>query len=114
MSHVVVGMGYDERDKGAVATASYEAREFGVESAMPIDEALELLPRERESEGAGENDGTGHYVPVDMESYKSVSEEVMAVLESFSDTLEPVGIDEAYLEVSGRVSWNGVEGFAGN
>jgi len=45
---VVVGMGYEPGESaGAVATASYEARAVGVESAMPISEALELLPRAR-------------------------------------------------------------------
>ncbi|OYR64971.1 Y-family DNA polymerase, partial [Halorubrum ezzemoulense] len=48
---VVVGMGYEPGESiGAVATASYEAREFGVESAMPISEALELLPRRADAD----------------------------------------------------------------
>ncbi len=111
---VVIGMGYDEADPhGAVATASYEAREFGVESAMPISEALELLPRRTDVDEIDVPQAeTGYYRPVDMEFYESVSTEVQAILETHADTFEPVSIDEAYLDVTSRTEWDAVTEFA--
>jgi DNA polymerase IV (DinB-like DNA polymerase) len=111
---VVIGMGYDEADPhGAVATASYEAREFGVESAMPISEALEHLPRRRDVEEIDVSQAeTGYYRPVDMEFYESVSTDVQAILETYADTFEPVSIDEAYLDVTSRTEWDTVTEFA--
>src|SRR5579862_3737190 len=75
--------------RGVVSTASYEARRFGVRSAMPISQAFKLCP-------------TGVFVPVRMERYLEVSEQVMAILGRFSDLLEPVSIDEAFLDVTGE------------
>jgi len=131
---VVVGMGYDAGEPhGAVATASYEARAFGVESAMPISQALERLPR-REEPGPAEDDAsaseagepaadagesdtseddpTGVYRPVDMDFYRSVSEEVRDILHEVADVVREVSIDEAYLDVTERTDWAVVEGFA--
>lgn len=114
---VVIGMGYDQDDPhGAVATASYEAREYGLESAMAISEALERLPRmvdaDADDDTAPNPDEAGYYLPVDMSYYKSVSSETRGILAEYADTLEPVSIDEAYLDVSDRVSWSEVEEFA--
>ncbi|QSG12257.1 Family Y DNA polymerase [Halapricum desulfuricans] len=117
---VVVGMGYEDGDDhGAVATASYEARAFGVESAMAISEALERLPRRAETDGTGasERDSaeeTGYYRPVDMDYYESVSEDVRAILRDSADVVRAVSIDEAYLDVTDRTDWDGVEGVARN
>jgi DNA polymerase IV (DinB-like DNA polymerase) len=126
---LVVGMGYEDGEShGAVATASYEAREFGVESAMPISEALERLPRRADVEdgggsgdgGDGEEDedgedagagGTGHYRPVDMEYYESVADEVKEILHDVPGTVREVSIDEAYLDVT-PVGWDGAEPLA--
>ena len=107
---VVVGMGYEPGDSiGAVATASYEAREFGVESAMPISEALELLPRradaDRDDPDAPDPEETGRYLPVDLDFYEEVASEVKAVLRDCADTRREVSIDEAYLDVTDRTSW---------
>jgi len=76
------------RGRGVVSTASYEARRFGVSSAMPISTAYRLCPQ-------------GVYVPVDMDKYLAVSGEVMAILGRASDLVEPVSIDEAFLDVTG-------------
>lgn len=106
---VVVGMGYDEGERhGAVATASYEARECGVESAQAIGTALDRLPR------AGTTDGEveGHYRPVDLEFYRSVSEDVKEILHDSADVVREVSIDEAYLDVTSRTAWSVAEGFA--
>jgi DNA polymerase IV (DinB-like DNA polymerase) len=108
---LVVGMGYEPGEShGAVATASYEAREHGVESAMAITEALELLPRRAT---ADEDDGpTAYYRPVDMAYYESVAEEVKAVLHAVADTVREVSVDEAYLDVTESVGWNDAAAFA--
>jgi nucleotidyltransferase/DNA polymerase involved in DNA repair len=76
------------RGRGVVATASYEARRFGVGSAMPISEAWRRCPQ-------------GVYVRPDMEKYGAVSAEVMDVLRTFTDCVEPISIDEAFLDVTG-------------
>ena len=100
---VVVGMGYEAGEThGAVATASYEAREYGVESAMAVSEAFELLPRRGT---ADDPEGTGVYRPVDMAFYESVSEEVKAVLDDAAETVRNVSIDEAYLDL-GDLTWD--------
>lgn len=134
---VVVGMGYEEGEEhGAVATASYEAREHGVESAQAIGEALERLPRKIEGNSAdtdgngsdegekdaddggkdgdegNEEDVVGYYRPVDIEFYKSVSTDVRAILHDCADTVREVSIDEAYLDVTDRTAWNVADGFA--
>lgn len=114
---VVIGMGYDrDEPHGAVATASYEAREYGVESAMAISEALDRLPRmadvDPENEAAPDSDEAGYYLPVDMDYYKSISSDVREILTGHADTFEPVSIDEAYLDVTERTSWDGIEEFA--
>src|SRR5262245_21007274 len=57
--------------RGVVSAASYEARRFGVRSAMPISRAVRLCPR-------------GVYLPVDMDKYQRVSAEIMAILHDFS------------------------------
>jgi nucleotidyltransferase/DNA polymerase involved in DNA repair len=76
------------RGRGVVSTASYEARRFGVGSAMPISRAYQLCPH-------------GVYVPVDMPKYVEVSKQVMAELRGVTDLVEPLSIDEAFLDVTG-------------
>ena len=76
------------RGRGVVSTASYEARRFGVGSAMPISQAWRLCPH-------------GAYLAVDMEKYAQVSIQVMAILRRATDLVEPVSIDEAFLDVTG-------------
>ena len=81
-------VGADPRGRGVVSTCSYEARKFGVHSAMPISEAYRRCP-------------TGVFVPVRMELYVSVSQVVMGVFRRFTPLVEPLSIDEAFLDVSG-------------
>jgi nucleotidyltransferase/DNA polymerase involved in DNA repair len=76
------------RGRGVVSTASYEARRFGVASAMPISQAFRLCPH-------------GIYLPVDMEKYVAVSAQIMEILRRFTDLVEPVSIDEAFLDATG-------------
>jgi len=109
---LVVGMGYESAEThGAVATASYEARAFGVESAMAISEALELLPRKVEAARDPDLDVSeaGFYRPVDLDYYEDVAADVKAVLREYADVVREVSIDEAYLDVTDRVRWEGRE-----
>ena len=114
---VVVGMGYEDGETvGAVATASYEARAFGVESAMPISEALDLLPRRADADpddpDAPDPEAAGRYLPVDLDFYKEVAGDVKAVLRDCADTLREVSVDEAYLDVTDRTAWDAAGGSA--
>src|SRR6056297_1336842 len=113
---VVVGMGYEDGENhGAVATASYEAREYGVESAQAISTALERLPRMAETgdpESDVDPDEAGYYRPVDMDYYESVGGEVKDILHESADVVREVSIDEAYLDVTDRTNWEVAEGFA--
>ncbi len=105
---VVVGMGYEAGETtGAVATASYEARAYGVESAQPISRALDLLPRR---ETADDPADTGVYLPVDMAFYREVAAEVKTVLRDAADVLREVSVDEAYVDASDRTGWDRVPG----
>ncbi len=80
---VVCGLG----PRGVVATASYEARRFGVGSAMPTVTARRRCPQ-------------GMFLAPRMQAYREHSAAIMAVLAGFADVLEQVSIDEAYLVVS--------------
>jgi DNA polymerase-4 len=84
---VVVGGEGDPTKRGVVSTASYEARKFGIHSAMPLRTAYRLCP-------------DAVFLPVDYEEYSRVSEEVKAILREFGSDIEDVGIDEAFLDIS--------------
>jgi DNA polymerase-4 len=84
---VIVGGG-GPNDRGVVSTASYEARKFGVHSAMPLRQAGRLCPH-------------GIFLPVDGAKYLTASKDVMAVLRRFTPLVEPISIDEAFLDVTG-------------
>ncbi|MCU4742208.1 DNA polymerase IV [Natronoglomus mannanivorans] len=114
---VVVGMGYESGETtGAVATASYEARAHGVESAQAISTALERLPRradyDPDADSEHTREETGHYRPVDMDYYESIAEEVRTILHDCADVVREVSIDEAYLDVTDRTAWEVADGFA--
>lgn len=82
---VVVG---GQSQRGVVAAASYEARRYGIHSAMPIFQAKQRCPNVT-------------IVPPRRARYVEISREVMAILHGFSPLVEPVSIDEAYVDISG-------------
>lgn len=82
-------IGGDKEDtRGVVSTASYEARKYGVHSAMPLVQAKRLCPH-------------GIFMRGNFERYREASEKVRAVLETVSPLVETASIDEAYVDVSG-------------
>jgi DNA polymerase-4 len=80
--------------RGVVAAASYEARRFGVHSAMPVFQARRCCPQ-------------GVFVRPRMERYQAVSAEVMGILREFSPRVEPVSIDEAFVDLGGTERLHG-------
>ncbi|MGE5174486.1 MAG: DNA polymerase IV [Betaproteobacteria bacterium] len=84
---VVVGGTGDPTKRGVVSTASYEARKFGIHSAMPLRTAYKLCPE-------------AVFLPVDYAEYARVSERIKNILRMFSPVMEDVGIDEAFLDIS--------------
>lgn len=85
---IVIGGDGNPHKRGVVATASYEARKYGIHSAMPLKTAYKLCPH-------------AVFLPVDYEAYRQISEKFKKILQSFSPVLEDVGIDEAFLDLSG-------------
>jgi nucleotidyltransferase/DNA polymerase involved in DNA repair len=77
--------------RGVVAACSYEARKFGVRSALPISRAWKLCP-------------AGVYVRPRMKRYVEVSHQVMEVFRRYTDLVEPLSIDEAFLDITGSVA----------
>jgi len=80
-------VGGDPNSRGVVATCSYEARKFGIHSAMSCKRAFQLCP-------------SAIFVRPRMETYKAVSEQIRNVFYEYSDKIEPLSIDEAFLDVT--------------
>src|SRR5450830_1147512 len=75
------------KGRGVVATCSYEARKFGIHSALPISTAYQKCPQ-------------AVFLKPDMEKYSGVSDRIMEILYTFTHAVEPVSIDEAFLDIS--------------
>jgi Nucleotidyltransferase/DNA polymerase involved in DNA repair len=80
--------------RGVVATANYEARRYGIHSAMPAAQAYRLCP-------------FAEYLRPRFDVYRNVSRQVMDILHRFSDCVEPLSLDEAYLDVSDSIHYQG-------
>lgn len=80
-------VGGDPKSRGVVSTASYEARRFGIRSAMPSAQAFRLCPQ-------------GIFLRPHFEKYQAVSKRVMAILHQHTALVEPASLDEAYLDVT--------------
>ena len=82
---VIVG---GSKERGVVSSASYEARKFGVHSAQPIATAARLCPQ-------------GAFLPVRMWRYQEISQQIFKIFQRFSPLVEPLSLDEAFLDVTG-------------
>lgn len=83
---VIVGAAPGHR--GVVSACSYEARRFGIRSAMPISQAYRRCPQ-------------GIFLPVRMDRYMEVSRQVMGILQTYTPHLQQISVDEAFLDLSG-------------
>ena len=88
---VIVGGAGEEYRRGVVSAASYEARRYGVHSAMPLARALRLCPH-------------AVVLPVDFDAYRRASREVFALVRELTPQVEPLSLDEAYLDVTGSMA----------
>src|SRR6187455_2910195 len=82
-----VAVGGSPQSRGVVAAASYEARAFGVRSAIPMSRAVRLCPNL-------------HVVRADFQKYRAVSQQVFAIFRAVTPLVEPLSLDEAYLDVT--------------
>ena len=82
-----VVVGGDPEKRGVVATCSYEARKFGIHSAMPCSRALRLCPQ-------------AIFLRPRFELYRKISQQIRDVMFSYTDLVEPLSLDEAYLDVT--------------
>ena len=84
---VIVG---GSKERGVVSSASYEARKFGIHSAQPIAKAGRLCP-------------DGIFLPVRMSRYQEISKRIFKIYHRFTPLVEPISIDEAFLDVTGSI-----------
>ena len=93
-----VAVGGSSRQRGVLTTCNYEARKFGLHSAMPTAQAIKKCPNLI-------------LVPVNMTLYKQVSAQIHQIFQRYTDIIEPLSLDEAYLDVthcqkcSGSATW---------
>jgi len=83
-------VGGDPKKRGVVSAASYEARKFGVHSAMPMSQAIRLCPN-------------AIVLPVRMKRYTELSQQIHSIFQKFTPEIEPISLDEAFLDVTGSI-----------
>ncbi|WP_353190071.1 DNA polymerase IV [Pandoraea pnomenusa] len=84
---IPLAVGGQPDQRGVVATCNYEARAFGVRSAMPSAQAVKLCPELR-------------IIPPSMQRYQEASKRIMAIYRDYTELVEPLSLDEAYLDVT--------------
>ncbi len=87
LRNLAVAVGGSAAQRGVIATCNYAARRFGVHSAMPTAQALKICP-------------ALVLLPPDMEKYRVASRQILAIYRDYTDLVEPLSLDEAYLDVS--------------
>ncbi|KKO44162.1 DNA polymerase IV [Arsukibacterium ikkense] len=87
LASLPLAIGGSRSSRGVIATCNYPARAFGVRSAMPTGQALKLCPQL-------------HLMAGNMDKYKTVSRQIRAVFQRYSDVIEPLSLDEAFLDVT--------------
>ena len=83
-------VGGNPKKRGVVSAASYEARKFGVHSAMPMSQAVRLCP-------------DAIVLPVRMKRYVELSQQIHTIFQHFTPQIEPISLDEAFLDVTGSL-----------
>lgn len=94
LAKIPLAIGGSRDNRGVIATCNYPARVYGVRSAMPTSQALKLCPQL-------------HLMPGSMEKYKTVSKQIRAIFQRYSPLVEPLSLDEAFLDVSDSAHFNG-------
>ncbi|MAD77187.1 MAG: DNA polymerase IV [Rheinheimera sp.] len=94
LAAIPLAIGGSRSSRGVIATCNYPARAFGVRSAMPTGQALKLCPQL-------------HLMAGNMEKYKTVSRQIRAIFHRYSDVVEPLSLDEAFLDVSNSQHFGG-------
>ena len=89
-----LAVGGNPQQRGVVATCNYEARKFGIHSAMPMATALRLCPQLI-------------VIPPRMDKYREASQQVHAIFRDYTALIEPLSLDEAYLDVSDSPAYRG-------
>lgn len=89
-----VAIGGTSRQRGVLCTCNYEARKYGVRSAMPTWQAINKCPELV-------------LLPVDMDKYKAVSKSIHNIFKQYTEVIEPLSLDEAFLDVSNSSIYNG-------
>ena len=87
LRHVPLAIGGSRQSRGVISTCNYPARAFGVRSAMPTGQALKLCPHLTLLNG-------------NMEKYKTASRQIRSIFQRYTEHIEPLSLDEAYLDVT--------------
>ncbi|WP_347254338.1 DNA polymerase IV [Leminorella grimontii] len=91
---IPMAVGGSREQRGVISTANYVARRFGVHSAMPVAQALKLCPHLK-------------VLPGRMALYKEISQQIHAIFRRYTSMIEPLSLDEAYLDVTDCSAFNG-------
>ncbi|MDE1223674.1 DNA polymerase IV [Vibrio aestuarianus] len=91
---IPIAIGGSQYGRGVLSTCNYEARQFGLHSAMPTAKALKLCPQLT-------------VVPGNMDKYKTVSKQIHEIFSRYTDLIEPLSLDEAYLDVTDSLLFHG-------